>query len=58
MILAICLLLAQDYEKLAPYSGVRWVEGAPEVEIDGAWVELLSIDGVAAADIVTFAKKT
>lgn len=58
MILAICLLLAQDYDKLAPYTGVRWKAEAPEVEIDGAWVDLVSIDGVAAADIVTFAKKT
>ncbi|HZN62107.1 MAG TPA: S41 family peptidase [Planctomycetota bacterium] len=58
MIFAICLLLAQDYEKLAPYTGVRWVEGAPEVEIDGAWCGLLEIDGTPAAGIVEFAKKT
>jgi hypothetical protein len=59
MILVLALLLSpQDYDKLAPYSGVRWVEGAPEVEIGGDWVTLLEIDGTKAEDIVGFAKKT
>jgi hypothetical protein len=58
MILALCLLLAQDYEKLAPYTGVRWSDEKPEVEIDGAWHALVEIDGATASDIVAFAKKT
>lgn len=51
-------LMGQDYEKLAPYSGVRWNDSTPEVEIGGDWVTLLEIDGTPAATIVDFAKKT
>ncbi len=45
-----------SYAKLAPYSGIRWKQGTPEVELDHVWFELVAIDGVAAADVVSFAR--
>lgn len=43
--------------KVAPFTGVRWRGDVPEVEVGGVWVELLSIDGVAADRIVAFCKE-
>jgi RNA polymerase sigma factor (sigma-70 family) len=43
--------------RLAPFTGVRWRGEIPEVEVGGAWWELLSIDGVPAARIVAFCKE-
>jgi hypothetical protein len=37
---------------------VRWKKAQPEVEVDGAWYKLVSIDGVAAEGIVAFSQKT
>ncbi len=49
---------AEDYAKLAPYSGIRWTgDGLPEVRIDGQWYALRSIDGLSVDDLIVFAKK-
>jgi hypothetical protein len=44
------------HAKLAPFSGVRWGENIPEVQLDGAWYRLMSIDGVGADAIVAFCR--
>lgn len=58
LVLALSGLAFEDYAKLAPYTDVRWVDDAPEVEVGGEWVTLLEIDGTPVADIVDFAKQT
>jgi hypothetical protein len=45
---------AQNYPKLSPYSAIRW---KPEVQLDGQWHTLLSIDGVSVEEIVAFARR-
>lgn len=49
-----------EYEKLSPFSAVRWRSGAvlPEVEVNGAFHGLLAIDGIEAASIVAFCERT
>jgi len=47
-----------DYPKRAPFTSVRWVEDAPEVEVGGAFRKLLAIDGVDVAEILAFCEKT
>jgi hypothetical protein len=56
--LLLFLALGCGYPKVAPYQGVRWDGGAPEVEVKGVWYELRAIDGVPAPEIVAFAQKT
>ncbi|MCH8150368.1 MAG: hypothetical protein IH987_20720, partial [Planctomycetes bacterium] len=46
--------LAQRYPKLAPYAAIRWT---PEVQIDGKWYALRSINDLPVEKIVGFAKK-
>jgi hypothetical protein len=43
-----------EYPKLAPYPAIRWT---PEVEIDGKWYALRSINDLPVATIVEFAKE-
>jgi len=39
-----------DFER-SPFQAVRW---APEVEVDGRWYQLRSVDGVPVQDIISF----
>ncbi|MDA8019420.1 MAG: S41 family peptidase [Thermoanaerobaculia bacterium] len=45
---------AQKYPKLAPYEEIRW---NPEVQIDGTWYILRSIDELPVVEMVAFAKR-
>jgi D-alanyl-D-alanine-carboxypeptidase/D-alanyl-D-alanine-endopeptidase len=47
-----------DYPKRAPFSGVRWEGDTPVVKIGKEWVQLVSIDTVAAADVVAYCHRT
>ncbi len=47
-----------DFEKLAPWTAVRWHDEVAEVEIGDRYFELMAIDGVKSADVVAFCKKT
>lgn len=38
--------------KESPFDGLRWVDDAPEVNVDGTWYRPLSIDGVSVADVL------
>lgn len=40
------------WARLAPFTGVRWVEQQPEIEHDGRWYRLLSIDGLTTPEIL------
>ena len=47
-----------EYPKRAPFTGVRWEGSKPVVKVDDAWFSLVSLDGIAAEDIVTFTRWT
>lgn len=47
-----------EYPKRAPFSGVRWEGDKPVVKIGEEWFTLVSLDGVAAEDIVAFSWRT
>ncbi len=46
------------YPKRAPFEAVRWRGEMPEISVDGAWCELISLDGVEAKKILDFCKTT
>ena len=54
----VCLQMAalppDSYDRLAPYSEVRWQDASPEVLVDEAWYDLEAIDGVSVAELVAF----
>ena len=50
--------LRDEAMKTSPFAAVRWRGSVPEVELKGAWYQLLSLNGVPADDIVSFLKKT
>ena len=52
------LLQKADYPKHAPFTGVRWEEDKPVVKIGEEWFKLVSLDGIAAGDIVAFSRQT
>lgn len=45
---------AVEYPKRAPFSGIRWEGDEPVVKIGEEWFTLVSLDGIAAEDIVAF----
>ncbi|MHC5027263.1 MAG: S41 family peptidase [Planctomycetota bacterium] len=47
-----------QHAKLSPFDGVRFVDGMPEVELDGTWYEPLQIDGRAVTDIMDHCRRT
>jgi len=44
--------------KTAPFTAVRWRDAQPEVRLGEEWLELVSLDGIAADKIVAFCKAT
>jgi CubicO group peptidase (beta-lactamase class C family) len=52
------LKFAADYPKKSPFAAVRWNESQPEVQLDGEWFKLESLDEFPAAEIVTFSQRT
>lgn len=58
---AVAVLVGQaddEYPKSAPFTGVRWEGSKPVVKVDDAWFTLVSLDGIAAEDIVAFSRWT
>lgn len=47
---------AEQYQKLSPFSAVRWIDDVPEVSVRGNWYELVAIDDAAASEIVAFSQ--
>jgi hypothetical protein len=61
LVIAIAVLASEangEYPKRAPFSGVRWQEGKPVVKIGEEWFTLVSLNGIAAEDIVAFSSRT
>jgi hypothetical protein len=56
MLLLGMLCAAPDYPKLSPFQAVRWQAQIPEVQVEGNWYELVSLDGVSAGEIVDFCR--
>jgi hypothetical protein len=46
------------YPKKSPFEAVRWHESQPEVKVDGQWYKLVSMDDLAASEIVAFSRRT
>jgi hypothetical protein len=57
---AVAVLVGQpdEYPKRAPFTGVRWEGNKPVVKIGDEWFTLVSLDGIAAEDIVAFSRWT
>ena len=44
--------------KVSPFSGVRWEQDEPVVKIGSKWFKLVSLDGIAAKDMVEFSRSS
>lgn len=40
------------YPRLSPFEGVQWKDTRPNVQVRGKWYELVSMDGLSAAQII------
>lgn len=47
-----------EYPKRAPYTAIHWEGDEPVVKIGDEWFELVSLEGIAAEDIVAFSRRT
>ena len=47
-----------DFDKAAPFTAVRWVDATTEVQVEGVWSGLQSIDGTPIDELLTFAKQS
>lgn len=47
-----------DFPKRSPFEAVRWRENGPEVQVGKVWYELVSLNGIAAVEIVKFCQST
>ena len=45
------------YAKVAPYTGIRWENDRPVVEVHDRWSPLVSIDGIPIEQIMDFARQ-
>lgn len=49
---------APTYPKRSPFAAVRWQQSQPEVQVGDDWYKLVSLDGVAVDDIITFSRRS
>ena len=52
------LLTGEGFPKRSPFTGVRWQESQPEVQLGKEWFKLVSLDEIPAAEIVAFSQRT
>jgi hypothetical protein len=45
-------------DRASPFTAVRWQGEDPRVQVDGAWYEFESLDGISKSDILAFARQT
>ncbi len=45
------------YAEVAPYTGIRWENDRPIVEVNGRWSPLVSIDGIPIERIIEFSQQ-
>jgi hypothetical protein len=48
----------KSFPKKSPFAAVRWRDAQPEVRVGNEWFQLDALDGIAAADIVTFCQSS
>jgi hypothetical protein len=48
---------AADYDRVSPFDMVRWSGDSPEVRVGKVWYGLVSIEGVATADVLAHCKR-
>jgi hypothetical protein len=48
----------ESYSKRSPFEAVRWEDAQPEVQVAQNWYQLVSLNGIAATEIVDFSRKT
>lgn len=46
------------FPKKSPFAAVRWRDFDPEVRVGKEWFTLVSLDGIAVGDVVTFCRRT
>lgn len=46
------------WSRLAPFSGIRWESGLPQIEHEGRWYGLLRVEGVAVEEILAHCAAT
>ena len=51
-------LPSEALPKKSPFAAVRWRDSQPEVRVGEEWFQLVSLDGIAAGDIVTFSQRS
>jgi hypothetical protein len=51
------LVTKNRYAKVAPFTGVRWENDRPVVEVQGRWSPLVSIDGIPVDQLMQFARQ-
>jgi hypothetical protein len=49
---------ATEREERSPFTAVRWQDSQPEVKVGDHWFKLVSLDGIAASNIVAFSQRT
>lgn len=50
--------LADDWKRVAPFTGLRVDGDTVEIRVDGAWVRWIAIDGIEVTAIVAHARRT
>src|SRR5688572_27892322 len=48
----------EEFPKKSPFAAVRWQQDEPEVNVDGEWFKIVSLNGLPTADILAFSRKT
>lgn len=51
-------LPSEAFPKKSPFAAVRWRDSEPEVRVGQEWFRLVSLDGIAADDILTFCRSS
>ncbi len=50
-------VMSHGYAKVTPYTGVRWKNDRPIVQVNGRWADLVSINGIPIERIMEFAQR-
>ncbi|MCA8999914.1 MAG: hypothetical protein KDA80_23160 [Planctomycetaceae bacterium] len=48
----------RDYPLLSPFEAVRWPNSHPEVQVNGEWFRLISVNGLSTHEILEFSRHT
>ncbi len=51
-------LPSEAFPKKSPFAGVRWRDSQPEVQVEKEWFTLVSLNGIAADDILSFSQRS